>query len=298
MANDYTKSNEYKSGSIFWILFIMLSFSGLVYLGIWGFHNGSVKAIAISVIFSVLIIFSIIITRFEIFKLEMDFLKSCQSFTIGFVFFMLIAGFLRVMSGQKFLYSLFAPLQLQKNSLFATISGELPLFWDKYVNNITIPIAEEMFWLIALPIATIWLMNSISKMSNKLQFFENNVFQLIAVIIISGGTFAIFHVGSVALMAFIISAMVFRTILLLFVQGDLKFGWFSALGILPSFAVGSHMANNMMEEGLMNFLIILKSEAFGIGLIILFIIIFILGILEILDNFIPNWDFGKNEGRR
>ena len=285
---------DFQTGSVFWIMQILLAVSGLMYLSIWGYHAGSLKAIIIATIFSLLIIFGIIFSKFEIFKLELDFLKSCASYTWGFLLFMGIGGFIKIAQGGNFFYAMFSTFQLPKQSLFATISGELPVFWDKYVNTMTIPLSEELFWLIGLPFGLIWMMNSISK-TGRMSFMSNPYVQLIVTIIVSSLTFAIFHVGNSALLVFMISAMVFRTILIVFVYGDMRFDWFPGIAILPSFALGAHQANNIMAEGLMNFIVVMKSEMFGIFVLLLLMIIIIIGILESVDQFIPGFDIGKND---
>lgn len=284
---------EFKTGSIFWLIFILLSFSGLIYLGIWGFHNSSVKAIAISTIFSIIIIFSLVITRFKVFDVETSFIKSCASYTWGFLLFVFIAGTIKVLQGGNFFFSIFSAFQLPKQSLFATISGELPIFWDKYVNNFTIPVAEELFWLIALPIGVVWILNSLAQV-DKLSWLDNNIVQLIFIIIISSVSFAIFHVGSIQLMAFIISAIVFRSVLIMMVYVDMKYDIFPALALLFSFGLGAHQANNIMTDGLMNFIVVMQSNWFGVGLLFFMAIVIVVGILETIDILIPGFAFGEN----
>jgi len=286
--------DEFKSGSAFWLLFTLLAMSGLVYLGIWGFHNNNIKAIAISTIFSSLVIFSIVITKLEVFKIDIDFFKACASWFWGFAIFIGLGVATRALQGQSILYSLFSATHLDRNRLFATISSELPFFWEKTINTITIPYAEEMFWLIGLPVGIMWLMNSLSN-AKGLEFFENRIFQFFMIIIISGATFAAFHVGKV-IVGFIIAALVFRTILIIMTIGEQQFDFIKWFVVLYSFALGAHMGNNIADDGVMNFILIMQTNVYGWIILGIFALISIIGFLETIDGLIPGIpDIGGND---
>lgn len=268
--------NELRSGSVFWIVFILLAFTGLFYLGIWGFFQNSMKAIALSTIFGMVLIFGIVATKFEIFTYEMNFFKSCAAFTAGFFIWFLIVTIIKsLQSNQTALYSIFSAAQLQKSGLFAVIAGELPVFWDYVVNNLTIPVVEELFWLITLPVLLIMVFDNLS---GKISWMESKVFRITAILIVCGVSFAFFHIGKVALIGFMISAIIFRSILLIIYWGDRYWNLFPFTAMLASFAVGAHIGNNIADTGLTNFIVVMQSQALGWFLMALFALIFALGV--------------------
>jgi len=287
------KFKEFKTGSVLWISFILLSISGLFYLGLWSVQNDSIIALAISVLFAIAILFGIVISKFEVLKSELDFTKSCASFTMGFFLYVIIGGLIKVSQGKSFLYSVFSKFSLQENFLFSTLSGDLPIFWDRFVNTFTIPVAEELFWMIGLPIGIIWTMNILSK-TGRLSFLANKFLQLMVILLIAGVTFAIFHVGNAGFIAFLIGSFIFRSILILFVYGDSLLDIFPFMDVLTTFALGAHIANNIMAKGLMNWLIIMYSEIFGKFIIVFMLIILGIGLVESVDQAIPNIDIGNN----
>ncbi|MBU0923285.1 hypothetical protein KKG81_00255 [bacterium] len=65
-----------------WIIFIFMVFVGLVYLLVWGFHNDSLKAIALSTIYMVVLIFSILGRR-ERRKLLNNLINQIKNIMIG-----------------------------------------------------------------------------------------------------------------------------------------------------------------------------------------------------------------------
>jgi hypothetical protein len=287
-------ASEFKSGSAFWILFTLLSITGLVYLGIWGFHNSNIKAIAISTIFTGLILFSIVITKLEVFKIDIDFYKACASWFWGFFIFIAIGVVTRALQGQSVLYAIFSSTHIDRNRLFATISSELPIFWEKTINTLTIPYAEEMFWLLGLPVAIMWLMNSLSNIKGA-DFFSNKVFQFFVIIIVCGSTFAAFHVGKI-IVSFIIAALVFRTSLIIMTIGEQEFNFIKWFVVLYSFALGAHMGNNIADDGLMNFILIMQTNVYGWIVMVILFIISVIGFLETIDGLIPGFpDIGGND---
>lgn len=258
------KQQEIKlGGSIFWILMILAAIVGVSYLGIWSFHNNSVQGVAISAIFFALIISGVILSRFEIFN-SGTWSENAFSFTLGFSIYSLIGIFAD--SSTK------SVLSITKNSLFATISSELPLFFEFIMNVFVIPIAEESFWMIGIPFATITIMNLIGE---RFSIFKNLVFQLIVITILTGVSFALFHVGKL-LLGFLIAAFFFRAIMVWSVVGDADFDWIKGISLVPAFAVGAHIGNNWADYGFGKGMQLLTSN-FEVGV---FILIF-LGIIFI-----------------
>lgn len=226
-------SNINIGGSAFWLVIILSSFVGLSYLAIWSFHNNSIKGIAISFIFSIMIIAGILLSKFEIFN-SGTWGQNCIAFMIGLVMWLFIGG-----SSSKSI------LAIGQNSLFASISSELPVFLDFVLNTFVIPIAEELFWIVAIPFSVITIMNIAG---TKVTPLKNIWLQIFVVTVITGVTFALFHVGKIFLM-FLVAAFLFRAIMIIAVYGDIQADIIPGLTLLPAFAVGAHIGNNWADAG-------------------------------------------------
>lgn len=246
-------------GSIFWILLVFLSLTWLSYLGIWSFQNNSIKGVVISTIFFAMIISGIVLSKFEIFNTG-NWRENALSFSAGFGLWALISGSFGTQS----------LLSVSQNHLFASISGELPQFIDVLMNGIVVPIAEEIFWMFAIPYALISIMNSLGK---KYSFFENHYLQLIIVAIIAGLSFAFFHVGKTAFTYFVISAIIFRVIMIFAIFGDKKLDWLKKFNLVSAFAVGGHIANNIFNGGIRTAIIVLQQDPIVFIIICTFFII-------------------------
>lgn len=220
-------------GSAFWLVIFLASFVGLSYLAIWSFHNNSIKGIAVSFIFSFMIIAGILLSKLEIFN-SGTWGQNCISFMIGLILWLFIGG-----SSSKSI------LAIGQNSLFASISSELPVFLEFVLNTFVIPIAEELFWIVAIPYTVITIMNIAG---TKISFLKNIWIQIFVVTVITGLTFAIFHVGKMFLL-FLIAAFLFRAIMIIAVYGDMQADIIPGLTLLPAFAVGAHIGNNWADAG-------------------------------------------------
>jgi len=234
-------------GSAFWIILILIALVGLSYLMIWSFHNDSIKGIVVSVIFVTLILSGIILSRFKIFDLA-SWGDNAISFTIGFA----------VWGGMGAIFGAQSILSVGTNNLLATIASELPVLMDTVLNVFIIPISEEIFWMIGIPFTIISLMNIIGK---KFEICKNLFVQLFVVVAISATTFAIFHVGKFFI-AFIIAAMIFRTIMLVAVFGDYNWDIIKGVNLVAGFSVGAHIANNLFDktEGFTKTMIVLSTS--------------------------------------
>ena len=266
-------------GSIFWILFSLLSLIWLSYLAIWSYQNNSIKGVVISMIFFAMIISGIILSRFEIFDLG-TWKENAISFTVGFGIWAIING---VFGTQSI-------LSVSQNHLFATIAGELPQFIDVLMNGIVVPIAEEFFWMFAIPYAVISILNILEK---KYSFFENDIVQILIVAIISSMSFALFHVGKTALTLFLISAIIFRTIMIVLVFGEKKLDYIKKFNLVASFSVGAHIANNLIQGGFKTAIIVLQQNIWIFSVIIL---LFGALFLTTLNSLIM-WIMGKEDKR-
>ena len=231
---EFNKEDINIGGSIFWILLILISLGGLAYLLIWSFFNDSVKGVVVATIFITLITSGILLSRLKVFDFH-SWGDNALSFTLGFAVWAGIGSFF----GQQ------SVLSVSQNYLLATIASDLPQLVEVVMNVFIVPIAEEIFWMIGIPFALITIMNQIGK---KWEFFSNQWLQMFIIIVVASSTFAAFHVGK-AFILFIIAAIIFRTIMIVMVYGDQNFDILKSINLVTGFAVGAHIANNMINYG-------------------------------------------------
>jgi len=241
-------------GSSFWILLTLVAISSLVYLLIWSFFENSIRGAVVSIIFLGMILASSILSRLKVFDFS-SWGDNTLSFTGGFWIWIGIAGFFGTQS----------VLSVSSNQLFATISGELPQLVDFVVNTFLVPIAEELFWIVALPFAIISMLNNAG---NKYEFFKNGIFQIAVTVLVGVTTFAYFHVGNVGFVSFIIAAMLFRTIMLVLVYGEQKYDILKGVNLVAGFSVGAHIANNLTNFGINKAFLLLQANFLPVGLIV------------------------------
>jgi hypothetical protein len=259
-------------GSVFWILLVLISIMAFSLLGFYGFTEDNVRIISIAVMYAIMILFSIAFSYKQIFDLG-SWTGNVVSFSLGF-FIWILAGLF--FGNQSF-------ITLSTNHLLEGVIGNLPQFIELLLNVILVPIAEELFWMFGLTFGLFTILNVMGK-SNKI--FKNPVLQISVIAIIGGVTFAIFHVGKLFL-AFLIGAFIFRAVMVVFVYGEQKFDWLKRITLLPSFAVGAHIANNMVQTGISQFFVVVNSNFFPVGWVIylFFGVIFISAIIGIVDYF-------------
>jgi hypothetical protein len=255
-------TDEKQTGNAFWILFTLIAIVNLTYLAFWSFYNENLKGLAIAIILSILLIFTHIISRGEVFQLKGSFRKNAFWFTIGFIIWGAVIVGKRFAQTGTWIFSVLSTVTPQSNVLFAEISQDLPTFWQFIIDNINNPFVEEAFWLIGLPYAVIWLFDILSKEREHLEFLGNPVVKFLATIILCGVTFPIFHVRGLVI-AFIMSALIFRTLIIVFYWGDELLDMFPDLKVIASFAVGMHMANNWVEYGFFKGIQVLSTNYYG-----------------------------------
>lgn len=267
-------------GNFFWIYFTFIEVISLLYLGFWSFHNESIKGLAISLIFSVMIIFTHIFTRGEVFRLAGSLGANSFWFFVGFIGWgsIVITKRFFATGGQGFVFSLLSTISPERNVLLSEISAELPRFWDFFINNVSNPIIEEAFWLLAIPFAVLWLLDIISAEYTVLSFLKDNkIARFIILLLVSGITFPLFHVRGFILV-FILGAFIFRAFVLTIYWGDEIFDLLKNIVVVASFGVGVHMANNWLQDGLFYGLGILSSNPVGIMFLASFFIMFLLAL--------------------
>lgn len=255
--------------SSFWIMMILVSLGGLIYLMIQAYHQESIRLAIVSLIFFAIIISGVILSGLKVFDLG-GWRKNSLSFSLGFIFWGIIGTYIKS-KGMSVL-----PL----NQLFATASSQLPIYTQFVLNTFIIPISEEMFWMIGLPFALISVMRSIG---DRYEFFENAFVQLAVVVIISSVSFAIFHVGKIT-WAFLVASMIFRTIMIITVYGDYYFDWIKIAPIVVSFSFGSHVVNNWLVVGWASSFLILQTNLLVSGFIFLYLAIILISGIEYVSK--------------
>lgn len=250
------------TASIFWVICYLVTLVGLLWIAIWAYFNNSIKGAIIAIIFFMMLTTSFVLSRRTLFQAG-TWQQNATSFTLGFVIWSLIAS--RPQS----------ILSVSQNDLFASIASELPEYLEFIMNTFVIPIAEESLWIIALPDVLTFLMNQIGS-SGRFSFFKNKALQLAVIIVVGSVTFAVFHIGNLAIMSFIIAAIVFRTAMLLFVVGDANWNILPWISVVPAFAVGAHIGNNWSAYGFADgFQLLLQNLSTSWMIFAFFIIIFL-----------------------
>lgn len=263
------KQSYFIGTSVFWILILMIAFSGMTYLSIWSYHNNSVQGIILAVMFTIMIITGILFSKFKIFDLG-TWQENSTSFTIGFILW----------SGIGFFTSLKSILSTPTNQLFSTVAGEMPQLLNYLMTVYVIPISEELFWIVALPYVIFTILDQIGK---TWKIASNFIFQMIILVIIGGVSFGAFHIAKLN-WAFLFSAFIFRGIMLIIPWIDMKADVFKNIKLFVSFALGAHIANNMFAYGISEGFSLLMSNFFTVGWIIM--ILFIAIFLTALNNLI------------
>ena len=272
------------TGNVFWIYFTLLSVISLSYLAFWSFHNENLRGLAIAIIFSILLIFTHILSRGEVLRLSGSFRKNAFFFLLGFT----IWGGLVVLkklnlSADNVTFSVLSAVTPQRNALFAEISNELPIFWQFFIDQISNPFIEEAFWLIGLPYAINWLLNIVSAESDRFAWMGSPIFKFLAIVAVAGITFPLFHVRGLILL-FVVAAFIFRSIIITIYWGDELLDIFPHVNIIAAFAVGMHIANNWFDYGFFRGLNILSTEIFGWIVIITMAILLLAGLDYMIET--------------
>lgn len=248
--------------SVFWYTISAIFGAGMIYILLWSIQpaNNNLPAAIISIIFLLMFLLGIILSKLEILK-NGTVAGNSLALWLGIAMWSLVRYLMDTAyqnSGK--LFSLTA-----NATFFSTSLQTLPLFLQFLFNVIVAPIAEEMLWIVAIPYIVISIGDYFAK-SKKYTFMGNRIVQVLIMILIAAPTFALFHIGNLALTSFLIFVALFRTILLITVYlPSGKRHW--AFAILPAFAIGAHIANNFIEFGVVNGFQVMTGSFFYMGLI-------------------------------
>lgn len=258
----------------FWLLTSLLALGSFVFLSISALQNDNLL-----LGITVLVMFIIFISGLVLSGLKIDDKASwgsnTLSLTLGFAVWTLWLKLGSLGAQQSVIFE-----PLGQNHLFATISGELPLIVEVVSNALLIPIAEEMFWAVGLSYTLIRIMNGFAK---KYSLFGKPWFQILVVVLISGFTFAYFHVGSASLVAFVIMAIFFRSFILVSVYAEKYYDYIKWLSLTLAFSLGAHFANNIAQYGYSNTLVALQTEPVVLVIVLLYFgVVFVSGINHLI----------------
>lgn len=273
------KKKEENIGALaFWFIIIAMALIPLLWLQVWGYQNINMRAFVVGSLF---VSFIVLTFAFDFSKhfypAGSTFTENCLSFAIGIVFGTLFGA----LSAQ----SIFTLFTVSQQYLLSEITAQLPLFWSTFANTVGAPVAEELLFLVSIPAILFVIVGFVS---TRFKLLSNPLLQVAIVAGVVGPLFAFFHVGNVALMGFIISAIFFRILMIGMVHGDMKSDIVPLIALIPSFAIGYHMANNVMAAGgWSQFVYIMQLEAFGwIALLVIFLFMIggILGAVNLLGK--------------
>ncbi|MCK5023465.1 MAG: hypothetical protein KAS04_04805 [Candidatus Aenigmarchaeota archaeon] len=235
------------SGAQWWILLFLVSVIGLFYIAVKGLDTENVRMMAVALIFGFMLLASYVVIGRQLFAEKSSFSQMSISFLAGFV---LWAVFKAGASYQSL--SILSALTISPQNMLSSVGQQMPPIWNYFINVITAPIVEELFFLIAAPVLLFSLLMTFFMKLTKENKLLSKVLSLIAIIVILSVVFRIFHVGSMEtglFSRFGIAAMFFRAVQIALLWGDSMFDAIPGTKMLAGFGIGAHMANNFIEMG-------------------------------------------------
>lgn len=180
-------------------------------------------------------------------------LKESLAFLVGFSIWY---GFLSLTSAFSNTQTIILPVSI----VFSSVGGIVNPFWDMFINTITAPICEELLFTSALPLFIAFLLRSVGDALDWSLLKMDLVFIGVS-IAVAAPIFAFFHLGMTALTYFVISSIIFRTLMISVVWGDKRFNFLPFVEAYLIFAIGVHMANNIHATGgLMNWFMVVINQ--------------------------------------
>ncbi len=234
-----------KGGIIFYISIVLLAAIGLLLMALQGRTQDNINMIVIALIFFSMLVFSFVVARKSLLNDQHSFTQVSGFFWLGFIVWGLISYF-----GSKKPQSIFSAFAIPEQGLLATVNSQLSPINNWFVTNISAPITEEIFFLLALPILLFSMLKNIIPGDE----WHHKLARLAIVVIVDSLLFALFHTGQVlftltGLTAFAIAAISFRAIQLTAKWGEDMFDLIKNTDILASAAIGSHFGNNFFSSG-------------------------------------------------
>ena len=268
-------------GSIFWMLMILISLVSLVYFALWSYHNESIKGAVISVVYFMMIVSGVLLSKFEIFNFG-----SWSSDSLSFVIAFIPYFFVGMKAATN---STLAILSLERSYLFSTIVSELPTHIEYVLDMFLIPIAEDVFWVVGLPFVLFTVFEQFGKMWKP---FDNKVIHFILVLLICGVSFAGFHIGR-SVFSYLVAAFIFRTFTIGIVYADIMFDVFKNFRLVAAASLGAHIGNNIgsviARNGFSNVMGSINQNLFPMNIVIfIFFGLLLLSAFNQIGIFIKN----------
>ena len=141
-----------------------------------------------------------------------------------------------------------AVLSVPVAGVFSSAAGGLPAFWGAFLVAVAAPIAEELFFSIAVPALLILALDALGS-SVRMALLRNNYFKLAVVLVVTPLLFALFHLSQAGSNTFLLASIAFRSVIIAAVYLD------AFANILPfatvglGAAIGLHMSNNIAATG-------------------------------------------------
>lgn len=173
-----------------------------------------------------------------------SFYEESRDYWLGFGLFF----FINLLATQ---FSLFQFSVLNIGGSIFSQAGEVlgpDTFKGMLMNTVSAPLAEEIAFFFLIPLIFIFILTDIAKNYKSLKFLDNMYVQFLIYAPITAYLFAGFHVGQEGVIAFFVSALIFRMILL-GLSLDSRKNIFNGVFVGVLFAIGGHMANNIVQSG-------------------------------------------------
>ena len=251
--------NRLFESNIFNVILLLVSFVGLVYMGLQAFAQSNIGMGFASFIFAIMNLAVLVLNPKEVLGTKIPIGLSSLSFFIAFT------GMYLFKSATNFAI-------IEQQNLLSTLSSQIPASWNLILSVFMAPTIEEFFF-IGMAGVVIILMELLGV---DYPLLKNKILQMIVIIVLGGWAFAIFHTGKTAI-AFVVVAFTFRAVAYIFLFGDRFFDIIPILTIGLPFVIGIHMANNyhVLTTSFFGGLRILAESGFGIILIFMFSMFFL-----------------------
>lgn len=169
-------------------------------------------------------------------------------------------------------------------SVFSSAVPYLDAFNSSFITTIAAPLAEEMIFLLVVPLAVLGFADALSK-GLGVKFLANTNVKLVSAILVSSVAFLFFHVGLTENSSFVWALLIFRALLIAIIYGDLLFDWvpYVTLGVMA--AVGFHIGNNVAATGgWLLWLQVMLTNGFGVAEVLLIASAFAIVLVRVLKH--------------
>lgn len=263
--------SKFKQGNLLNILLNSIALIAFIFLFIWSLQNENLTVLAGTLVFTIMILFSLAMTRFSLFTEDSGWSANTLSFTLGFIIYALVAS-----SGST--QSVFA---VSFSSILNSVASELPQQFEFFMTTFAAPIAEETLWMYGIPSFVLWTSTLVANRTG-LAFLKSKISKVFLLLLVGVITFVLFHVGRSGVITFIIAAAFFRALLLILAEGEKFFNIIPAVDIVPAFGYGAHIANNWVsEQTFTQGLQLLLSSTVGVFIAVFFGIVLVSGVIAI-----------------